>query len=174
MKTSHALLLGVTALSLALCACDKGDKPEAGAAPVVKEKKPKVEAPAEGGATANPQPPVPGEAPKAMDGGGAPGGVGEAGSGESGEAQIKMLNSAISAYAQKMAQKGMLDKMKTAGNKPPQGGMTMTSGSTAAMMSLKSLDQLVTAGILQRLPEAPAGKKFVLDPKTQQVRLENK
>ena len=35
----------------------------------------------------------------------------------------------------------------------------------------KSLDELVAAGYLTQLPEAPAGKKFVLDARTMDVTL---
>ena len=46
--------------------------------------------------------------------------------------------------------------------------------SKAAAKTLTSLDQLVNAGIIKSIPEAPAGKKYVLDTKTQTVKLENK
>ena len=44
----------------------------------------------------------------------------------------------------------------------------------AAAKALTSLDQLVAEGVVKSLPEAPAGKKFVLDTKTQVVSLQNK
>jgi hypothetical protein len=38
----------------------------------------------------------------------------------------------------------------------------------------KSLDEIVSAGYLQRVPAAPAGKQFVIDPKHFQVVLVNR
>ena len=163
MKTPHASLLAVISLSLALCACDKGDKPEASGAPSVPPKKPKADAPAKPDTATNPQPPEPGDAPKSMSAPAAPGNPAELGEGADAEKQLQMLNMAVGKFGQKQAQKMM---MNAKGGRP-------TSGSGSAG-GLKSLDQLVTEGLLKKIPDAPEGKKFMLDPKTGKVTLENK
>ncbi len=171
MKTSYLPLLVVTSLALALCACDSGDKKDAkeGAAPPV-VKKSKVEK-TEGATPGNPAPPESNEPVKEMNAPAAPGGVPspDSGAGDNAETQLKMLNLAVSQYGQKAGTKSMMNQMMAQG----KGGKPSGTGSGASS-TLKSLDQLVTDGILKKIPDAPAGKKFVLDPKTQQVRMENK
>ena len=67
------------------------------------------------------------------------------------------------ADAGKLDKNAMKKKYMDAANKKPGTASTVTS-----------LDQLVTAGIIKSIPEPPAGQKYVLDVKTQKVRLENK
>ena len=155
MKTSSASVLAAISLSLALCACDNGGDKKEGAAPPVPKKAPKEPA-ASGNADkpANPQPPEPGDAPKAMSA--TPEGMEVPASADE-KRSVDMLNMALAQYAQKQMTKGM-----GASGRPGGGG---------ASTSLTSLDQLVKAGVLKAIPEAPAGKKFVLDVATQKVKL---
>lgn len=153
MKTPLASILTMVSLSLALCACDSGDKKD-GAAPPLPPKKPKTE---DGGGKANPQPPEPTEHGKDMAPT-APAGPMEMPETTDQKRQLDLLNMALSQYAQKQMTAGMGKSGR------PGGGKT----------SLTSLDQLVKAGIIKAIPEAPAGKKFVLDVPTQKVKLEPK
>ncbi len=155
MKTSRALILSVISLSLALCACDSGDKKETGAAPPLPPKKPKTEG---GEVQANPQPPEPTEPSKDMNAPAVPAGPADLPETTDQKQLLEMLNMAVGQYAQKQMTAGMGKSGR------PGGGKT----------TLTSLDQLVKAGILKAIPEAPAGKKFVLDVTTQKVKLEPK
>ena len=172
MKTSHASLLAVISLSLALCACDSGDKKDVGTPPIVPMKPPV----AENGA--NPQPPEPSEAPQKMNDSPAP--LDQAGSSASG---LEKINGAIQLYNKKKSAE-LMGKMGPMGGGASGGDPSSAKQkyldnarkkpAGASSVGLTSLDQLVTAGLLKSIPEAPAGKKYVLDVKTQEVRLENK
>ncbi len=186
MKIPHASLLAAVTLSLALCACDNGDKKDkdSGAAtpmpPTAKTPKPpKTE---DSGTAANPQPPESNEAPKAMNAPSAPGEPGAAPTANATDAlsAIERINGAIKMYTQKAAADMMIKMGPGAGGgdansaKAKYLANAKKTPAGAGNKGLTSLDQLVTAGFLKSIPEAPAGKKFVLDPKTQEVRLENK
>ena len=167
MKRLHASLLAVISLSLALCACDRGDKKDVGTPPIVPKKPPVAES------GANPQPPEPSEAPQKMNEPPAP--LDQAGSSVSG---LEKINGAIKAYNGKKSAE-LMGKMgpmaagdpKTAKQKYLDNARKKPAG--ASSVGLTSLDQLVAAGLLKSIPEAPAGTKYVLDVKTQEVRLEN-
>ena len=115
MKTSYFSLLAVTSLSLALCACDSGDKKDAkeGAAPPI-VKKPKAEK-TDGGAPGNPVPPESNEPVKDMNAPAVPGAPGassaDSGAGDNAEAQLKMLNLAVGQFGQKAGTKSMMNQM---------------------------------------------------------------
>ena len=178
MKTSSASILTVISLSLALCACDSGDNKDkdVGTAPKV----PKNPKPVESGA--NPQPPESNQAPEKMNESAS---SDQAGSSVNG---LERINSAIKMYSQRksaelMGKMGPMAGGASGGDpnsakqkyldnarKKQSGG----SSAGASSVGLTSLDQLVTAGLLKSIPEAPAGKKYVLDVKTQQVGLADK
>ena len=46
--------------------------------------------------------------------------------------------------------------------------------SATTTAGLTSLDDLVKAGLLKSIPQAPAGKKYVFDVKTQEAKLADK
>ncbi len=164
MKTSHVSLLAVISLSLALCACDSGDKKDTNSTPPpVPQKKSKTDG---GEAPANPQPPEVGGAPKAMSEAPPPAPVMDAAEVGEKAKQLDVINAAAKAYRSRQAGQGM---MGTSGKSIEQ---LKKMGKPAAAAPLTSLDQLVKAGLLKSIPEPPAGKKYVIDAKTQEVRLE--
>ena len=170
MKTFHVSVLAVIALSLALSACDSGDKKGDGAAAKLPPKKDKSPAPTVD-ATANPHPPESGETPKDMNAPGAPGATLGLGASDLGvDPGIQLLEKAIISF--KMKGSGMGAGMGTMSNPFANKGTQPAKPSGGA--NLTSLDQLVKSGAIKSIPEAPAGKKYVFDVKTQKVRLENK
>ena len=175
MKTDRASIFAALALTLSLCACGPSAKDidaKGEATPAPKVKKAKEEAP-------NAQPPESTEpaknmnagAPEAAQGGGAPGG----GAGLEGDEALKYLNGLVKMYSQRAGtgQTAMQSGMKMNDPKAAQ-KQYQANKAKAAAKALTSLDQLVAEGVVKSLPEAPAGKKFVLDTKTQVVSLQNK
>lgn len=177
MKTTHASLLAVVSLSLALCACDSGDKKNTSSAPPTSPPKtPKAEKAESGAAKVNPQAPESTETPKDMN---APGVPAAADAQEfTGSSQVDQINGAISTYAGKQMQSSSMKQMAGGGQmnkKDAQGNYPDPSKQKSASSGgVTSLDQLVTSGILKSIPAPPEGKKYVLDVKAQKVRLENK
>ncbi len=169
MKISQAALFAMITLSVALCACDSGDKKDSGAAPSLPPKNKKPEAPKEDGATANPQPPEPGDAGKGMaEAPPPPAPAMDAGELPDKARQLDVINSAIKAYkAKNTGQIGLMSSGKSI-----EQLKRMPKPSSGAPIT--SLDQLVKAGLLTKIPEPPVGKKYVIDATTQEVRLENK
>ena len=176
MKFSNLTLLAMISLSVALCACDSGDKKEAGAAAAVPNKKPKADkAATDTGAAANPQPPEAGEAAKNMNE--APAAPQAFDSNTPGEkfSQLDMINGAVKAFKSRQGGQSMM--MSNGMSVEQQKKMFMEkakAGKSGNESTLTSLDQLVKAGLLKSVPEAPEGKKYVIDAKTQEVRLEKK
>ena len=171
MKTSHASILSVISLSLALCACDSGDKKTSEAAPLP-PKKPKAEA---ADAKGNLQPPDSTDAAKPMS----PGAPAEGGTGASDpqvptDQAVGMLNGLVSMYNQKVAGGGQM-AMQGMDMRDPKAAQKkfQENQKKADAKKLKSLDELVTAGLIKKLPDAPPGKKFVFDAKTQTVIVAN-
>jgi hypothetical protein len=176
MKNSHPLLLATVSLSLALCACDSGDKKDANAPlPVGAAKPPKPAK--EPAAAANPAPPESTEPVKDMSAGAAAPADAPGGGDMSKYPGVDVINGAITAYVQKQMQAASMNKMADAGKlsaKDQKAKYMAEFNKKSASGNLTSLDQLVSSGILKALPVAPEGKKFVLDVKEQKVRLENK
>jgi len=164
MKIPHASILAAATLSLALCACDSGDKKDTSSAPPQIKKPAKPDgAAATPAPAANPQPPEPTGTPKDMSAASTTPLPPDVSEGMSTDNQLQLLNLAVGKYGQKQSQKMM---MSAKGGRPISG-----SGGGGG---LTSLEQLVTEGLIKKIPDAPAGKKYVLDVKTQKVRLENK
>ena len=178
MKTSPASILSVISLSLALCACDSGDKKETDStAPKLPPKKPKESvAPADAGDKA---PPVSDATAPAMP-------AGEPGlvvPDDSLMGDLEKLNGAIKMYNTKRS----IEMMSKMGPNPGKGGAggqnaekqkylanANKAKSATTTAGLTSLDDLVKAGLLKSIPQAPAGKKYVFDVKTQEARLADK
>ena len=174
MKLKYSLVITVVSLTFALCACDSGDKKDAGSTPPpVPQKKPKTDG---GGAPGNPPPPESSEAPKKMNESAAPTAPG----GQDSEkySQLDMINGALSTYATMQTQKSAMNDMQKMGNTSEKDRkaayFAAQNKKAAGAASVTSLDQLVTAGLLKSIPEPPEGKKYVLDVKAQKVHLENK
>jgi len=147
--------------------------------PAKKIKPAKKEAADAAPAAANPQPPESNEAPKNMNGGGAGGPAAPADT--SNYAQLDVINGAIARYssmkiqgAQKQNMTRMMDYGKLNPSQQKEAAMKDAKNRQTAAVELTSLEQLVTAGLLPKIPPAPEGKKYVLDVKAQVVRLENK
>ena len=176
MKIPRASILAALSLSLALCACDSGDKIKDSAAPLP-PKKPKAEG--ESGNAANPQSADANETAKKMNEPAAPAELGDL-SASADMPAVKMINNAIKVYNQKKSADLMAKKMPLPGAGGGQAAAKAAYENAnkkqagAASTTLTSLDDLVKSGLMKSLPAPPEGKKFLLDVQKQEVTLVNK